>query len=405
MHKIVNSSPDQERYCSSRWDSERLYLDGDEYFSALEQAIDDAKLSVHFESYIFDLDPIGEKIVAALERCCQRGLRVMVHVDGVGALGWRSTYGERLLHAGAEIRVFNPLPWEANMPTRLRQFSRAESYWSGQLPRIWSSLRNVLLAFRRVNQRNHRKLIIIDESIAFLGSRNISVTHIGPKAWKDVSIRVRGESIRLLLLAFARAWDGRLARLRHPLSRRTVHQLRNESLLALNFFRRLRRRHQKLFESRIRSAQSRVWLVSPYFVPTPPILNALVKAARRGVDVRILLPADSDIFFIPWVVKAVSSGLLDEGVRIFEYQASILHEKLTIIDDWYLIGSSNLNHRSLIHDLEADVVVTHPENQKLLEGDFIESLGKSAELSRAENRASSWRRLLGRVLLLCRYFL
>jgi cardiolipin synthase len=128
--------------------------------------------------------------------------------------------------------------------------------------------------------------------------------------------------------------------------------------------------------------------------------------AREGIDVRILVPGFSDVVFIPWITSAFHFGLLSAGVKIFEYRGSVLHAKTMVIDEWGLIGSSNLNHRSLLHDLEADIVVTDKGSLKSLSDQFGTDLGRSVEVT-----LENWRqrpfieRFLGRVLLWFRYVL
>ena len=157
---------------------------------------------------------------------------------------------------------------------------------------------------------------------------------------------------------------------------------------------------------RLVGAERRIWITNAYFVPDGSVLRVLTVAAGAGVDVRVLVPSFSDVIFIPWVTSAFHLGLLRAGVKIFEYRGSVLHAKTMVIDDWGIIGSSNLNHRSLLHDLEADIVVIDPTSIASLEEGFLLDLERASQLT-----LDNWRhrplieRLLGRILLWFRYVL
>jgi cardiolipin synthase len=141
-------------------------------------------------------------------------------------------------------------------------------------------------------------------------------------------------------------------------------------------------------------------------VPDGSLLRALTIAAQADVDVRIIVPRFSDIVFMPWITSAFQLGLLRAGVQIFEYRSSILHAKTMLVDDWVLVGSSNLNHRSLLHDLEADVVLPDDKARSSLEEQFLLDCEQSEQVT-LENwrRRSLVERLLGRLLLIFRYLL
>src|SRR3989344_6416821 len=121
----------------------------------------------------------------------------------------------------------------------------------------------------------------------------------------------------------------------------------------------------------IEKCQKRIWMTNAYFVPDNFLLKALVDAADTGVDVRIILPKKSDLRFMTWASATFHENLLKAGIRIFEYVPSILHAKTLIIDDWVLVGSSNMNYRSLLHDLEVDINVASLTAKKTLEQQFL----------------------------------
>lgn len=379
------------------WHVEDIYDDGDSFFSDLLLAIEESKSSIELESYIFDSDPLGEKVSTSLARAAARGVKVRIIVDAIGSPLWSNTFGSRLLENGASYQVFHRLPW-----------SLQEDRSSSRKPRKSSGLVNRFLRrLRLANRRNHRKVVVVDGKVAFVGSMNISRVHLpslmGDKAWRDTSVRLEGPDVKILSADFERVWN--------PSDRRKLSAKRRlltypSDLVRLNSSRTLRRRNYRELLRRLREAEHRIWITTPYFVPSRAIMRRLQLAARRGVDVRLLLPDQSDVFFMPWVALSFSYALTDFGVRVYRFLPRVLHAKTALIDDWPVIGSSNLNARSLLHDLEADVVLTKPESIACLKQHFERDIEHSRELCRETmTRKEGFLHALGRVLLLFRYWL
>lgn len=372
------------------WESCEVFGEGDLFFAAMEGAISHAKRSIDMEMYIFAVDRTGERVFALLAAAVGRGVRVRLLVDGVGSTHFARTFRRKARDAGIEMRVFNELPWERWLRGRGR-------------PRRFSFSRMT----QRLNNRTHRKLCIVDQENAFVGSFNVTDYHLrslmGKGAWRDTGVMIRGADIAELSASFEEIWVGRLRRL----GRRLRGQQRSySSLVRLNVTRRQRRESYLDLLVRIVGAQRRVWITNAYFVPDGSLLRVLAVVAREGVDVRILVPSFSDVVFMPWITSAFHLGLLKAGVRVFEYQGTVLHAKTMVIDDWGLIGSSNLNHRSLLHDLEADVVVSGEEALRAMEGQFQADLQSAREVT-IENwsHRSLIERVIGRILLWFRYLL
>ncbi len=371
------------------WTNEELFFDGDSFFADVIAGLDSASRTIAVESYIFERDILGERVAAALERAAARGVEVRVLVDAIGSPGWVAHYGERLNKAGVKFRVFHRLPWKKEGGIRPPSFRTITS----------------LNWLRRLNRRNHRKLIIVDDERAWVGSMNISAVHLaevhGANAWRDTSLFVEGPQVVLLRDAFDRAslsWRKRVG---------TKAVVRPRSrLVRLNSNRRWRKFHYRDLVRRLREAKEKIWITTPYFVPSGKIVDALTHAAARGVDVRLLVPGRSDVFFMSWVAAAFHSALLPAGARIFEYSPSVLHAKVLQIDDWATVGSSNFNHRSLFHDLEVDVVVSRAEHRAELSERFLTDTGQSIE-AKWESRSlrSAFMRMLGRLLLRFRHWL
>ncbi|KZZ13905.1 hypothetical protein A3758_28475 [Oleiphilus sp. HI0118] len=169
----------------------------------------------------------------------------------------------------------------------------------------------------------------------------------------------------------------------------------------LNYTRTLRNHHDHLLLSKIWGAKQRILITNAYFVPENTLLRALVGAAKKGVRVSIILPEESDVFFMPWVAAYFYRVLLSAGAKIYEYTPAMLHAKTIVIDDWCTIGSSNLNHRSFRHDLEVDYIVQTDDARAQLLQDFESDIAQSTE-QRLEDlgKKKTWRLLLGAVILL-----
>jgi cardiolipin synthase len=310
--------------------------------------------------------------------------------------GWNPVHREYLRRAGCRIKVFHPLPWHLWSPG----FSHEVS---GKLSRFFT-------AFSRINKRNHRKVCIIDDRVAYVGSMNVTADHSefysGDKAWRDTALRIEGPEVRKLIYAFERLWYKREVSRKNWRRHKDEHYYRprfnivrtNDSILRRSFYLR-----DLIY--RMNNAQEKIWITTPYFIPGRKYVLSLIHAAKRGVDVRILLGKKSDVFLFKWLHVIFYGKLLKAGVRIFEYQPTVIHAKNILIDQWSVIGSSNFNSRSFIHDLEVDVVVTLKENiQKIIEqyqNDFSCSQEVTLKIYR---KISPIRKILGKLLLLLRYW-
>ena len=346
------------------WESQNLLIDGDTYFARVIESINLATTKVYLESYIFEFDSLGRRLIESLFAAQARGVEVKVLVDGVGSANLIGSMLRPLREQGLEIRVHHPLPWQI-----FPLFSISLGFGLPSLLRIFSY----------ANSRNHRKTVLVDGRMAFVGSLNVSEVHLaqvmGERAWHDLGVSVEGELCGLLEIAFLKAWArswraGKRGILSpRPFPIRVGNRNANDWIVR-NDGRALR---HAAFQQRlraIRGAQKRIWIANAYFVPSGELLRALMAAAKRGVDVRILLPRISDVHFMPWVARAFYESLVKFGVRVFEYKPRVLHAKAMLLDKSCWIGSSNLNHRSLLHDYELDLVLSESRVLAALEESF-----------------------------------
>lgn len=380
VREIPTSSP-----LPQAWEEEELFFDGDAYFDSILEAIKHAQKSIDFESYIFENDSLGKRVVDALKAAARRGVVVRLIVDGIGSPSFIRAFLDPLLDSGVQVRIFHPLPWQITK-------GKIETFTS---------------LFERLNKRNHRKVCIVDGKEAWIGSLNVSQSHlqsaVGHRAWRDTGVKLKGEALDELRSSFESLWSVQnIPRL--PI--RTERRIARYSLIRLNNTWVRRRILYKDLIKRIRTAKKKIWITNAYFVPDGSFLRALHAAARRGVDIRILVPRESDVFFFKYVVAAFYFGLLKSGVKVYEYLPSFLHAKSMIIDDWVVVGTSNLNHRSLLHDFEVDVVLKMPKSLEALEEQFLKDLDFSANIDLEAWRARPWfDKLLGSLILFFRYWL
>jgi len=359
---------------------ETVFADSNQYFAALMQDVDQAVLHIDLETYIFDLDPLGKEVAEHLAAASRRGVSVRLLVDGVGSFMSGGALARQLSADGVQVRIFNPLPWNIH-------------HWAWAVPRLpW--LARVQRLLDGMYRRNHRKTCIIDQRIIWIGSFNISQSHLpkekGGQNWRDTAVRLEGLDTENLQNAFNSTWENDRSlipsRMFSPTTIRLNHRHRRK--LRLDLLRRMAR------------TSSRIWITNAYFVPSNSLLRYLKKAARRGVDVRILLPGTSDVFFMPLVSAMFYRNLLMAGVRIYEYAGGILHAKLMILDDWMIVGSTNIDYISLFRNLEVEAVVALPETKKTLEDQFLHDLTWAEEIKIDDfPQYPRWKKLLGQVLL------
>lgn len=371
---------------------ENILIDAD-YFAELIASIDAAKETIDLEVYIFEDDIVGQEVAAALMNAAQRGVKVRVVVDGFGSPNWGNALTQTMEKSGIATRVYHPLPW------LLRQYS----FSSGRIFSFISKLQHYVL---KLNKRTHRKMSILDNNIAFVGSANIKEcfeTSNGDKIpLRDASVKISNVDTQILQYAFDRIW-------RHfsiyPGLERNFYK-DSDPRFRLNFTWRLRYRLYAGLLRRIKHSHKRIWIANAYFVANKLLLNRLIKAAKRGVDVQIILPSKYEMSYFSLLTHSFYTMLLDAGVKIYEYQPGILHEKIIMIDDWYCLGSSNLNYRSYRHDLEIDANLRTENAQAALQSHFLSEKQSAKQIHKTDVKHLSWAAyLLGRILLLLKYWM
>jgi cardiolipin synthase len=293
------------------------FCSGDAIFPAMLREIALARNSVRLETYIFSAGPLGERFRDALTAARRRGVRVRVLIDAVGSYPLPAAFWRPLIDAGGEVRVFNPI------------------------------------SFYRLGIRDHRKLLVLDDRVAFIGGFNISSEYEGDgitRGYFDVGLRVEGELAQELSGAFREMFESadfqrkRFLRLRKTTARRTVLAADGRLLLGGPG------RGPNAIKSALRADLKRaatVQIMAAYFLPSWRIRRDLARVARRGGRVRIILAGKSDVQLSRLAAQSLYRRLLGSGVEICEYQPQVLHAKLIIVDNAVYVGSANLDQRSL----------------------------------------------------------
>jgi len=328
-------------------ESVRLLCDGDTCIDALAEAIAAAHHHVHMEYYIWEPDGVGTRFRDLLVDARRRGVEVRVVHDSLGSPRAKSAFWAPLRDAGGEVRAFNPFHF-------------------------------TLARLRLANFRTHRKMVICDGSVGFLGGMNLhdpeSRTHSGDDAWRDEHLRIAGEPVRRLQRLFLEQWtfSGGAFPLT-PESARRFFPTFSESaagppvqLLASGPDDERAPIHA-FFLAALSTARRRVWIETPYLVPDEPLESALVVARLRGVDVQIIVPKRGDSKLVTSASHTYCEALKRSGIAIHEYGPPMLHAKTMIVDDSVaVVGTANLDNRSFRLNFEAAAVLFDPPSVREL---------------------------------------
>jgi cardiolipin synthase len=352
---------------------------GADFFPALIAAIDDARVEVHLESYLFANDATGQAVSAALARAARRGISVRVLVDGFGAPDFLATFGYDLITDGAQVMIYRP------EVARLR--------------------------FRRHRlRRMHRKLAVVDGRIAFIGGINIidDIDTPGQTSPRfDYAVAVEGPLLESIHRAAHHLWRlVRWANFRRripvPTPPPTLAPQQIGSISAAFVLRdnlRHRRDIEEAYLDAIARARDEIVLANAYFLPGRRFRHALIDAADRGVRVMVLLQGRVEYVLQHYATQALYGALIEGGVRIYEYRPSFLHAKVAVIDgQWATIGSSNIDPFSLLMAREANVIVRDAGFAADLRASLERAIDKDSIEIRAEDlrkrslvtRAACW---------------
>jgi cardiolipin synthase len=346
-------------------------------YDAIKAAIEQAKDHIHFEFYTIRADHIGCEFQQLLIRKAKEGVQVRVLYDGVGSYKLSDKFVAALREAGVETNCFLP----------------------------------PLIAFldKRLNYRNHRKIVVVDGTIGFLGGINIGDEYLGANPrlgfWRDTHLQIKGDAVFFLQNIFLSDWHyatGLAIR-----DERYYPELKEFGKQCVQIVASGPDSHWdvilEIFFAAISTAQDRIYLSSPYFVPDLSIIMALKTAAISGVDVRIIYPKVPDTMIVHWASLSYMEELMQAGVRFYQYSHGFMHAKVMLVDDTLAtVGTANLDMRSFFSNFELNAVLYDHEVISRLDEDFRQDLKHSEELmlhefqqrSRAEKAKEVFARLL-----------
>jgi cardiolipin synthase len=327
----------------------QLLIDGQETFDSIFDGIDAAEDYVLVQFYIVRHDQLGRELQDRLIRAAERGVQVSFLYDEIGSAGLSNDYRQRFLVAGIIPRPFHSRKGSGN------RF--------------------------QLNFRNHRKNVVVDGKVAWIGGHNVGDEYMGRDPgfgnWRDTHVRIEGPAVIGAQLAFVEDWrwatDTMLEDLNWVPTRAQQSDMRvlviptgpaDEMETA-----------SLLFTGAINAAQQRVWIASPYFVPDDAVVQALQLAGLRGVDVRILIPEKADSKLVTLAAYAFFDQIKAAGVKFYRYQDGFLHQKVVVVDDSFAtIGTSNFDNRSFRLNFEITAAIADPEFAadvaRMLESDF-----------------------------------
>ena len=347
-----------------------MFQNGDAYFPEMLNAIRGAQRTINFQAFIFYSDAIGEQFRDALSERARAGVEVRVLLDGVGS-GWslNNSDVEMMKNSGCKFSYYHPThSWRAD----------------------------------RANRRSHRRILVIDGKVAFTGSVGFSEKWSGhaqdKNHWRDMQARVEGPLVEKFQAAFQEHWVKTFGEVLSGADQfpalKTVGGVKAEVVLSRSFS----VAPVPLVEAVAFTASTkRIWITNAYCTPTSDQVEQLVKAVQRHVDVRLLLPGpNNDQPLTKSAGRAAYGKLLEGGVKIFEYQPSMIHQKSMVIDTLFsMFGSSNLDARSSEINEELDVVVYDQNFGREMESIFEKDLAQAKEYTLEEfNRRTLWERAI-----------
>lgn len=333
-----------------------IYTNGYDFFHMLLRDIGKAKNHVHIDSYIFNDDALGYMVADELVEKASQGVEVRVIYDDVGCWNVKNEFFERMREAGIEVHAFMPVKFPA---------------FTG-----------------KVNYRNHRKLCVIDGKIGYIGGMNIATRYIKGRsglAWRDTHLRIRGGAVYGIQRAFLVDWyfvDRTLITNRRYYPE-VSEKLKNDCLIQIVTSSPISP-WPDIMQGYVRillQAKHYVYMETPYFLPTEPVLFAMRTAALAGVDVRLMIPYKTDAKLVEWASRSYVMQTVESGVKIYLYKAGFNHSKLLVSDDALCtVGSTNIDFRSFENNFEANAFIYDEQMACRLKDVYLQDVKESVLL-------------------------
>ena len=366
---IVNTLLTKEPTFLSYDNNVDIYTDGHALFDQMKEDLRNAKSYIHLEYYVLKLDKLGSEIVDILQQKAEEGLEVKILYDAVGSKTVHKSKFKNFQEAGGQVEAF----FQAKIP---------------------------LINFR-LNNRNHRKILVIDGMTGYVGGFNIGDEYLGLDEkfgyWRDTHLRVKGDGVDALQLSFIHDWNSQSHREQLEYNDKYFPDNANQGgdvpmQIALGAPSDNWHQIEFGYMKMIMNAKESIYMHSPYFIPDKGYINALRIAAKAGVDVRLIIPNKPDHIFVYWATITSVAQLIRDGVKVYTYENGFIHSKMMIIDDEVAsVGSSNMDIRSFELNFEINAFMYDANIVKELKAAFIEDMKVSKELTeeRYEQR-SNW---------------
>lgn len=352
-----------------------FFFEGDDYFTKLWEDLKSAQSSIYIESYTLEKDHVGKQLQSILIEKAKQGIKVYLLVDGIGSWALPESYRKELQKADVQVKVFHPV--------RLFKLGK------------------------HLNQRDHRKMVSIDNKIAYIGGMNLfeklSQEKMGPQAWRDTHMRIKDPKVIFKLNYYFRLNFRLIKKKSRKIEKASgpIHIVASGKNFGRNPIRHLIQRY-------IKRSQDWVHITTAYFIPDIETILRLRRAAKKGVDVKIITssPQHSDVPQVNRIQRPILKYLIKRGVQVFYYQERMIHAKTIVFGPRLAtIGSSNMNYRSFFRDLELNAFLHHKHHARTLEQQFQKDLALSRPVTLEElSQRSLWDRFVDMMFYSIRSF-
>lgn len=336
----------------------QIFTDGNEKFDQLFQDIRQAKDHIHLQYYIFRNDNLGKQLISLLTDKAKAGVRVRVLYDDMGSRTLTKRAFKQLIQAGGEIAAFFPSP--------------------------------IPLVNLRLNYRNHRKLVIIDGQIGYVGGFNVGDEYLGLKSkfgyWRDTHLRIKGRAVHTMQTRFILDWNQAADERKMGFAERYFPESRPAGNVSMQIvtsgpdeeWEQIKHGYIKM----IASAKTSIYIQTPYFIPDASVLDVLRIASLSGVDVRVMIPNKPDHMFVYWATLSYAGELLKTGAKIYIYDNGFIHSKMIVVDDQVAsVGTANIDVRSFRLNFEVNAFIYHKETARKLTDIFHQDMELARELT------------------------
>ncbi|WP_219835828.1 cardiolipin synthase [Paenibacillus sp. R14(2021)] len=337
----------------------QVLTNGPDTYDAILAAIAEAKHHIHIEFYTIRDDGIGRKLKALLIQKAREGVEIRIIYDGIGSLELSSSYIRELEKAGVETQCF--------LQVKVAFFNK------------------------RMNFRNHRKIVVVDGLVGFVGGINIGDEYLGGNTklgfWRDTHLQIRGDAVYFLQEVFQQDWWFTAKKRLTDAAYTPMHTCKGQEQVQI-ISSGPNTRDAAILEcvfAAVSAAKSRIYITTPYFIPDPSVLMALRIAALSGVDVRIIIPYVADTKLVLFASLSYVEEMLVAGVRIYRYHNGFVHAKVLIVDELLAsVGTANMDMRSFFSNFEINAMLFDGKAIKRLESDFMRDLEACEEVNRSQ---------------------